>query len=376
MAQKKNNARNIVIICLVVAAIFFGKSFFKKKPEREMPAKPVRTALALLEDAPVYIESFGSLYSPNDVDIKSQVTGEIKEVCFKEGQDVKESDLLFVIDPAPYKAALDKANASLAEDEAALKLSRLTLERNRTLFEKQLISQQDFDKYNTDLSSDEARVLVDNAQVDLAKINLEYCFVRSPVDGLTGKRQVDLGNIVTANNGPVLVNVKTVDILYVDFTVPEGSLNDVRDSLKQKKLKAEVYFDGKEDKIYSGNIELLDNAVDNMTGTVLLRASILNKTRDLWAGQFVRVRLVLGEHKNAVLVPYEAVQYGQKGPYIFVITPDNKADLRIVTTSSRKKDYIVILDGAKEGEKAVTSGHLGLSPGSSVVDITNMKEEQ
>jgi len=376
MKKKDNKTRIIVIAIIAVAVLFLGKGIFKKKEVAEIPPKPVTTARAFQQDAPIFIESFGNFYSPNDVDIKSQVTGEIKEVCFKEGQEVKKGDLLFIIDPAPYKATLDKVKAALMQDEAVFKLSQITLERNKGLFEKELISKQDFDQYSTDLSSAKAKVDFDNAQVEFAKISLEYCYVRSPVDGLTGKRKVDLGNIVNANAGQVLVNVKTVDILYVDFTIHEGNLNDVRNSLKENKLRAEVYFDDNVDKVYEGKIELLDNAVDNMTGTVLLRASVSNKDRSLWAGQFVRVRLLLGEYKNAVLVPYEAVQLGQKGSYLFAITGENKADLRIVKTASRQKDYIVILNGVAPGEKIVTSGQLGLSPGANVLDITNEKEEK
>jgi multidrug efflux system membrane fusion protein len=372
----KKMKKKIIIVGFFIILVFIIKGCFKNKPQQEIPARPVETALSIQKDATIYIESFGNLYSPNNVDIKSQVTGEIKEIRFKEGQEVAKGDPLFVIDPSSYQAALDKARASLMEDLADLKLKKSTLERNKKLFEKQLISQQDFDKYQTDFASAEAKVRLDYAEIELEKINLDYCYVCSPVNGLTGKRQVDLGNIVSANTGPTLVNVKTIDPLLVDFSIPERELFRVRQSLKEGKLKAEVYFEDNEDKVYNGEIELLDNAVDNSTGTVLLRASVSNKERELWAGQFVRVRLILGEYKDAVLVPYEAIQLGQKGSYLFVVTPRNESELRFVKTANKQKDYIVILDGVKVGEKVVTSGQLGLSPGVKIEDITAMKEKK
>ncbi|MDD5166500.1 MAG: efflux RND transporter periplasmic adaptor subunit [Candidatus Omnitrophica bacterium] len=362
--------RNIIIICLLIAVIFIVKGIFSKKPHKEIPPRPVETALAIQQDASIYIESFGNLYPPNNVDIKSQVTGAIKEVRFTEGQDVKKGDLLFIIDPAPYKAALDKARAALMEDLANLKLAKVTFDRNKKLFEKQLISKQDFDKYQADLASAEAKVRLDYAEIELEKINLDYCYIGSPVDGVTGKRLVDLGNILSANTGPTLVNIKTIDTLYVDFTVPERYLSGVRDSFAQGKLKVEVYFEEQPDQIYPGEVELFDNTVDNATGTILVRAIVANNKRALWAGQFVRVRLILGEYKDAVLVPYEAVQLGLKGSYLFVVDAQNKAQLRYVKTASRQKEYIVILDGVKPGERVVTSGQMGLSPDVLVAEVT------
>ncbi len=367
------NNKWLWILIIAVGLGFFLKGFFKKPPVKELPPRPVETALAIQKDAYNYIDSFGNLYSLNDVDIKAQVTGAIKEVKFEEGKEVKKGDLLFIIDPSTYQADLDKARAALMQDLADLKLKKVTLDRNKKLLEKQLISQQDFDTYEADLASAEAQVRMDNAEIELAKINLDYCYVASPVDGLTGKRLVDLGNIVTANDGPTLVNIKTIDSLYVDFTIPETSLGAVRDSMKQEKLKVEIDVEGSNIPSHHGELELLDNSVDNTTGTVLLRAIVSNKDRALWAGQFVNLRLILGMTKDAVLVPYEAVQSGQDGPYLFVVTADNKADLRLVKTAQKQENYIVILDGVKAGEKVVSSGQLGLSPEVAVIDVAQLQ---
>jgi len=368
--------RAVIIVGIVMGGYFLFKGFFQKKPMKETPARPVEIAVAFEKDSTVYLETFGNLYSLYDVDVKAQIDGQIKEINFTEGTEVKKGDLLVTIDPAPFEAELDKARASLNRDLADLKLRKVTFERNKVLFEKKLISQQDFDKYSADLASSEAQVRLDAANVDIAKINLEYCYVRSSVDGLTGKHLVDAGNIVKANDGPTLVNIKAIDELYVDFTVTESDLDKVREAMKQGKLQVEFYGDEPSAKTYSGELSLLNNSVDNTTGTFLLRAIVSNKERELWAGQFVKVRLILGIEKAAVQVPYDAVQLGQSGSYLFVVSEESKALLRQVKTGNRQQNNIVIEEGVKPGEKVVISGQLGLSPGATVVDIAQLKAQE
>ncbi len=363
------------------------KGCSRKPAVQKIPPKPVKAEKSVKQDVDVFIESFGSLYSPYDVNIMSQVTGEIKEVHFKDGDVVKKGDMLFTIDPSQYKATLDKAEAQLIQDLANLKLNKDTLERNRKLFAKELISQQAFEQYETNVTSNEATIKLDNANIDLAKINLGYCYISSPIDGVCGKRQVDPGNIVTANNGPVLVNVKTIDPLYVDFTVPEIKLDDIRDAMSKGQLKVVITVDksfknvdarGEADtigKAHEGELHFLDNAVDNTTGTILLRAVMPNSDRSLWAGQFVRVRLILAKKQNAVLIPYESMQTGQKNGmlynYVFVVTPDNKAKSKDITTSEKIDDHIVVESGLSAGENVVTAGQMGLREGMDVEIMGN-----
>jgi len=336
--------------------------------KKEIPPRPVQTAVAALKDVPDYVDSFGNLNCVTNVDIISQVTGEIKKAYFKGGQDVKTGDPLFLIDPEPYKAQLEKADAALAADTANLELAKITLERNKKLMDRQLIAQQDYDKYKTDMEAGEAQVKLDKALVDLAKINLNYCYINSPIDGRTGKQLVDIGNIVTANSGPVLVNIKTIDTLYMDFTIPETNMPAVRQAMAEGKLNVLVSNTGQEDYAHSGELIFFDNKVDNTTGTVLLRALIDNKDRDLWSGQFANIRLVLGIEKDAVIVPYETAQLGQDGSFVFVVDKQNKAQLRIVETGPRCEGDIVIRKGVKAGEKVVTVGQMGLAPGVSVAE--------
>ncbi|MFA5094009.1 MAG: efflux RND transporter periplasmic adaptor subunit [Candidatus Omnitrophota bacterium] len=382
-------------IALAVAAAFLVvKGCSRKPPEKKAMPKVVKAAEAEQKDAYIFLESFGNLYSPYDVNVMSQVTGEIKEVHFKDGDIVKTGDMLFTIDPSQYKATLDKAEAQLIQDLANLKLNKDTLERNRALLARELISQQDFEKYETNVTSTEAMIKLDNANIELAKINLGYCYISSPIDGVCGKRQVDPGNIVTANNGPVLVNIKTVDPLYVDFTIPERNLEEVRAAMSKNQLKVLIRLekDGnnggsasqkdEEDDAsgdHEGQLHFVDNSVDNTTGTILLRAVVPNKDTSLWPGQFARVRLILREEKDAVIIPYEALQVGQKDGalynYVFVVTSDNKADERNVKVGNKIDDHIIIEDGVKAGEKVVTAGQMGLREGVDV-EISTPKTQQ
>ena len=368
-----------VVLLIICLAVFFISKLIKKPAKAVIPPRNVETALAEKKDVIVFIESFGNLDTPNNVDIKSQVTGQIMKVHFKEGDLVKAGDMLFTIDPSQYKAQLERAEAALIQDLANLKLNKDTVERNRKLLEKELISQQDFDKLQTEVTISEAAVKTDNANIDLAKINLNYCYIISPIDGATGKVQVDPGNIVTANTGPTLVNVKTVDPLYVDFTIPERDLGNVRKAFSEGKLKVVLTLEkesgvsqdeaGKNGNSYEGELYFLDNAVNNTTGTVLLRAIVPNHDMKLWSGQFVSIRLHLAVKKNAVVVPYEAVQIGQQGNYVFIISPDKKAELRNVTVGNKEDDHIIIEDGVKAGETVVTVGQMGLKPGAPVAEM-------
>ena len=354
------------IILLVFLSMVKGCVFKPKKAS--LAPRPVQTQLVIQKDVPIYIESFGTFSAIQDVDIQAQVTGKIEQVHFKNGDYVSIGDPLYTIDPSEYKAQVDKAHASLAQSLADLKLNMDILERNKRLVERDLISKQDFESMQTDLISSQAKVDLDRAQLELARINLGYCYIVSPLDGVTSKSLHDPGNIVTADSGPVLVNIKTIDPLNVDFTFSEKDLSRVRDAMAAETLKVEIMPEGDKD-TYDGKLIFIDNTVDDMTGTIFVRASVDNAQRKLWAGQFFTIKLILSTQKDAVLAPSAAVKIGQNGHYLFVLTDDNKADLRNIAIGIKQGDYVIAEDGVKPGEKAVTSGMLGLYPGAPVVEI-------
>jgi len=365
----------IWIIVASIAVFFIAKGVLTPKKKMEIPPRPVQTGMSISKDVPVYVEAFGNLAALNNVNISPQVDGKILGAFFNEGDMVKKGDVLFTIDPATYKASVDKAEAALAQDQIDLKLKQDTLERNKKLVKSSLISEQDYEKYSMDAAAAEAKVRLDQAQVEMAKINLDYCTITSPIDGITGKRLVDPGNVVTASAATTLVNVKSINTLYVDFTIPERSLPALREAMKGNTLDVEIVVSGDTKGPYKGKLNFLDNAVDNSTGTILLRATVDNTQHGLWAGQFITVKLILGIEKDAVLVPYEAVWLGQKGYYVFIVDPNNKVEMEMVEKKQRYEDFIAV-DGIEKGQKVVTQGQLGLSPGALIVDITEeMKKE-
>jgi len=354
-----------LVMIIPVSLLIAGCS--KKEAAQEIPPRPVKVATAFTKDVPIYIDTFGNLASPNNVDIICQVTGKVKEVHFKEGYEVKVGDPLFTIDPKEYEAELAKSQAALAADKVDAKLKEETFERNKKLIEKKLISQQDFDTYKTDAAAARAQVELDKANLKLAEINLGYCSINSPIDGVTGKRLVDPGNIVTANSGNPLVNIKSIDPIYIDFPLPERNLPEVKAAMAATTLKVEISPAGDSNGPYSGDLQMIDNTIDDTTGTISLRSIISNPDRNLWPGQFADVKLIVSTAKDAVLVPGAAVQLGQKGMYTYVITDDNKADLRDeITVGQVEGDNVIIEKGIKTGEKVVTYGQMGLSPGAKV----------
>ncbi len=367
----------IGIICLITFFLLFAihlKDRNKKTLNSTISPRPVQTALSIQKNIPVYIETFGTLSSLDNVDIKSQVTGKIKEVHFKEGDKVSKGDLLFTVGPEEFKTNLNKAKAALNQDNADLEFKKDTLKRNKSLIANEYISEQEFEKYKTDVEIAQSKVHLDKAVFILEEIILKYCYICSPINGVTGKLLIDPGNIVPANNGPALVNIKTTDSLNVDFTISERYLPKLRTAMAKAKLKVNIYIDEDKNSPYFGELSFLDNTVDVSSGTIGLTAIVSNKQDALWPGQFVSVRLILGITENAVLVPYEAIQFGQNGPYLFTVNKNNQAELHQVETGQKYNDTIEITKGVGPKETIVTAGQMGLSPQVFVINIDQQKQ--
>lgn len=361
----------LTFVGLILLIAFIKDLTHKKQKPHEVPPRPVQIAQVIQKDAPTYVDSFGFLTSPHDVNIVSQVTGKILDVHFEEGDEVASGDLLFTIDPREYQADLDKAKASLLQDTANLKLQKDILERNKKLIAKELISEQEYENYETNVKSAEAQVALDRANIESAKINLDYCQIHSPAKGITGKRLVDPGNIVTANNGPTLVNIQMITPLYIDFPVPERYLPEIKDNMAKNILTVEISVTDTAKDLHKGFLSFINNTVDDETGTIALRATIPNQDKKLWPGQYVTVRLYIDTIKDALLVPVAAVRLGQKGIFIFVINQDNEAEYRDnIKQGLQEKDLIVISGDIKQGEQVVTQGQMGLRQGTKVKIVT------
>jgi multidrug efflux system membrane fusion protein len=331
----------------------------------QSPVKNVLVTKALNKDVPVQLHEFGRIASPESVDVKPQVSGRITEVHFVEGQDVKKGDLLFVIDPRPFQADLEQAQAQLQSDSAQLELNQNNLRRDEKIGTQHFVSEQQIDTDKANVKNFQGAVARDQASIDRAKLNLDYCYIRSPVDGRTGRRLVDPGNY--AGTGAVtLVNIQRQDPLYVDFNITENDLARLRESMPGNQLNVEVVAPTQPDVTKSGTLSFLDNAVSVQAGTVLLRATIPNSDHYLWPGQYVKVALTLQTLKGAVVVPSQTVQLGAKGPYLFVVNPDNTVEQRLVTQGVRYQDLVVVAEGLKAGETVVVEGQLTIGNGASV----------
>jgi multidrug efflux system membrane fusion protein len=333
------------LLFIILAAFVCYRAFQRTASESKAaqpPARPVLVAKVLTKDVPLYLDEIGTCAAYETVQVQAQVSGQIITRHFQDGSDVKQGDMLFTIDPRPYQAALDQTKAQAALDQ-------VTLKRQEDLRARKVIAQQDYD------------IAVANAQkskaaAEAAQVNLDYCYIKSPINGRVGLRNVDVGNLVGPSTPP-LVTIQGLDPIYTDFTVAENDLPLVRQYLGGPNIKVQTYLS-------DGSI---DNAVQPGSGTVKVRGVTPNPDRALWPSEFVRVRFILDMLKNAMLVPSQTVQVSQGGPFVFVVKPDNTVDLRPVKPGQRQDgDLTVIESGVKPGETVVVTGQLALAPGAKV----------
>lgn len=331
----------------------------------ERPPAPVTVAAATARDVPVYLDAVGKMVAREVVSVQPQVSGRITKIHFTDGADVKVGDLLFTVDPRPFQAQLHQAEANLAQAEAALGLAKVNFARVQNVSDPRAISRQDFDAKKSAVETAEAAVQQGRAAVESARLDLDYCTIRSPINGRAGQRAIDVGNVVTANSGSLLV-IQRLDPIYADFTIPEKDLGAVQRNMAQRSLRVEVRLADQDAHAREGKLTFLDNSVQDSTGTIKLRATLGNGDRRFWPGRFVRVRLILRTEREAVLIPAAAPQLSAKGPFVYVVKPDLSAELRPVKTGQQHDDWVVIADGLKAGERVVIDGQMGVTPGGKV----------
>jgi membrane fusion protein, multidrug efflux system len=343
-----------------------------------MGAPLVTVAAATSADVPIYIDEIGHAVASESVTVQPQVTGLLMSKHFVDGADVKKGDLLFQIDPRPFAAALDQAKANLLQAQAALQYAQSDYNRYENLKGTPAVSEEEIEQKENTVEVDAATVKAASAGVETAQVNLDYCRITSPIDGLTGTRLVDPGNVVDTqgpNGGTNLVVIQKMDPIYADFTIDEAELSRVQKYMSKGTLSVNVELP--QDALASaattqpfqprvGELIFLNNAVQDGTGTVKLRAQLPNEDRHFWPGQFVNVRLVLTMAKGAVLIPNEATQLSQQGPFVYVLKPDDTADIRPVVLGQRQGDLIVVEKGLEAGERVVRTGQTLLQPGGKV----------
>ena len=308
----------------------------------------------------------GKIVAREVVSIQPQVSGRLTQIHFTDGVDVKTGDVLFTIDPRPYQAQLHQAEANLAQAEAGLSLAKSSFARVENVSDPRAVSRQDYDSKKSAVESADALVKQNRAAVENARLNLDYCTIRSPINGRAGQRTVDIGNVVTANSGSLLT-IQRIDPVYADFTVTENELTAVQRNMSKRNLRVQVRLPDETAEAREGALTFLDTSVQDGTGTVKLRATIANADRRFWPGRFVKVRLILDTRNDAVLVPAEAPQTSATGPFVYVIKGSNtSAELRSVKLGQRQGDAIVIEEGVQAGERVVVKGQLGVTPGGKV----------
>lgn len=379
----------------------------KAQQSFDRPPSPVQVSVAASQDVPTYLDAIGKTVAREVVSIQPQVSGRITKIHFTDGANVRKGDLLFTIDTRPFEASLRQAQANLSKDGALKKQAEANLakeiaqanwglaqvERYRTLVQQGVVPREQYEELRANYDSLKANVeaaraavrsadeeiKVDAAAVENAKVNLSYCYIRSPIDGRAGQRLVDLGNVVnpggSSNNGGdgsstnsnAMLVIERLDPIYADFTISQANLTAVQQQMRAGTLKVEVHLPDMVDEMVAGQLTFLDNAVQTTTGQVTLRATVPNSNHRFWPGRFVNIRLVLNTIHSAVLVPASAPQMSAKGSFVYVVKQDSTAEQRPVSLGQRQGDLIVVESGVAAGEQVVTNGQLGVTPGGKVL---------
>src|SRR5580700_1773249 len=356
----------LAAITLGLFAVSCGHAPVQAGGPAALPPPLVTVVRAKGQDVPRYLDEIGRNGAFEAVTITPQVNGRITERHFQDGENLKKGQLLFVIDPRPYKAQLDSANANLAQAKAALDLAKIQFARDEEVIAARAISKQDYDTKKNAVDVDQALVEAAQAALETANLNLEYCYIHSPIDGRAGARLVDIGNVVQPN-ATSLLSIQRLDPIYANFTITEGDLTAVQTQMSSGTLKAAVRLPSDtESAARSGRVEFLDNAVQNGTGTVNLRATMSNSDHHFWPGQFVDVKLVLSTEKGAVLIPNQATQISQRGPFVYIVKSDDTAELRPVKLGQRQGDQVVVTEGLAPNERIVLAGQMLVRPGGKV----------
>jgi multidrug efflux system membrane fusion protein len=398
----------LTLVPLFAATLLTGCANKAAQQAFERPPAPVSVSMAIAQDVPTYLDAVGKTVAREVVSVQPQVSGRIVKIHFTDGADVSKGAMLFTIDPAPFEAALRQAQANVSKDIALKKQAesnlaseiakanwgKVQVNRYKVLVEQGVVSREQYEELRATqnsldanvgsaraaVNSAEENIRVDSAAVETAKLELSYCSIRSPIDGRAGQRLVDVGNIVhpgssSASNAPgagapatenTLLVIEKLDPIYADFTISQNRLSEVQQQMRANKLTAEVRLPDEPDAPVIGQLTFLNNAVEDSTGTIGLRATIPNSGHRFWPGRFVNIRLVLNTIHQAVLVPATAPQMAANGSFVYIVKDDSTAEQRPISLGQRQGDLIVIETGVSAGERVVTAGQLGVTPGGKI----------
>jgi multidrug efflux system membrane fusion protein len=376
--KKQRSPLRRLVTWIVVLAILGGVGyyFYSYKPgqttrisRRSFNAgqvTPVVAVPATRADVPIYLDAVGTAQALNTVTVRSQVDGKLISISFDEGQDVKKNDILAQIDPTTFKAVLDQAVAKKAQDEALLANAKIDLDRYERLAASNAINRQQADTQRALVAQYTAQVQADQAAIENAKATLDYTTIRAPIDGRTGIRQVDVGNIVHAGDTTGLVVITQIKPISVLFNLPQQDLDRVNAAFAKGPLEVDALRSDSDKVIGQGRLTVIDNRVDPSTGTVRLKSEFPNPDLQLWPGQFLNVRLLVSTLKQVVVVPTGAVQRGPNGTYVFVVKDDNTVAMQSVAVGMQDETRAVITKGVAPPQRVVTTGFARLTDGSKV----------
>src|ERR1700737_79492 len=369
---RSQTSRWVLLIAAVGLMGYFGWQQYHRADQAtannaQKPAQPaVRVTIAPVEkvDFPVYLTGLGTVQGFNTVVVRTRVDGQIDKIAFQEGQLVKQGDLLAEIDTRPFRAALDQAKAKKAQDEASLANANLDLQRYTKLGE--FATRQQTDTQRSTVAQLTAQIAADDAAIANAQTQFDYTAIKSPISGVAGLRQVDIGNIVNASTQTGIVTIAQIEPIAVIFTAPEEQLSYINEGQSAQPLKViAITTDGKRP-LAEGKLSVINNQVDTTSGTIRLKAVFDNKNHALWPGQSVSTRLLLKTLKDATVVPDDAIQHSTDGLYAYIVNQDNKAELRKVKVSQSIDGRSVVDDGLSPGQQVITSGQHKVQPGTLV----------
>lgn len=350
---------------ILSVALIMMISCSKGQKNQEKPAPKVGVTKAISKTIPLLVEGIGHVRAFNSAEIKAQVEGTLLQIHFEEGDEVQEGQLLYTIDPRPFIAKRDQVLAERASNIAKLSYAAERVARYKPLLPENFVSVLELINFQSDMEFYEAEIMKNEADLQLAEINLDYCFIKAPFTGVTGKRLIDVGNLI-ANDGKPLIILNQMDPIYIDFSVPEKNIMRLLMFQHQGNLNVEIAFPELPDKTFNAKLILVDNMIAKNTGMIPLRAQVDNPERLFWPGQFVSAKVTLTQIKNAILVPQIAINFNMDGPFIYVVNDKNEAEMRSVSLGEKIDDLVEVISGVKAGEMVITSGQIRVLPGKKV----------
>jgi len=358
-----------VVLCLALLGLWwldFGSGPPPAAAQIGPPEIPVTAGVVTAQDVPQFLQGIGTVQAFNTVTVKTRVDGAIVKVAFTEGQEVREGDQLFQIDPRPYQAALALALATKEKDEAQLATAQADLVRYGRLVGPGFQTRQSYEQQQGLVAQFQAAIKGDEAQIDTARVNLSYTDIRSPIDGRLGARLVDSGNLVRATDSIALVTIAQLKPIFVSFTLPQDDLDQIRQQQQKAPLDVTALASNGEMMLGEGKLSLIDNMIDQTTGTIHLKASFANQDERLWPGEFVNLRMILRMQREVATVPSQTVQDGPDGHYAYVIGPNDTVERRLVEIAAVQNGLTVVSKGLAPGERVVVEGQYRLTDGARV----------